>query len=65
VFARLSAPRTILCRANEERERERIRMERQEVRIRALEAVSESQHLLKEADIVLTSTSMARISANQ
>jgi ornithine cyclodeaminase/alanine dehydrogenase-like protein (mu-crystallin family) len=65
VFARLSAPRTILCRANEERERERIRMERQEIRIRALEAVSESRHLLEEADTVLASTNTARISANQ
>jgi hypothetical protein len=65
VLVRLSAPRVILCHANEERERDRIRKERQQVHIRALEAISESRELLKEADILLASTSTARISANQ
>jgi ornithine cyclodeaminase/alanine dehydrogenase-like protein (mu-crystallin family) len=65
MFERLPAPRVILCRTNEERERDRIRKEREQVKIRALEAVSESRELLKEADMVLASTSTARISADQ
>jgi nucleoside 2-deoxyribosyltransferase len=60
---RLLAPRVILCHANEERERERIRSERQDVRMRAHKILAESQQILREADIVLARVNTARISA--
>jgi len=59
----LPAPRVILCHANEERERERIRKERQDLEIVAYEAIRESQELIREADLLLARTSTARISA--
>jgi hypothetical protein len=63
MLTRLPAPRVILCHANEERERVRIRKERQEVYMRAYEILSESQQILREADILLASAKAARISA--
>jgi hypothetical protein len=63
MLERLPAPRVILCHANEERERNRIRKEREEAQLRAYHTLAQSRQLLKEADAILMSAAAARISA--